>query len=143
VRIADADLVLLFEARAFALWVAAQRAALSLAEIEPMLEDFRERLGAVSTCSTLVAQVLIDVLRRSGHLAEARRITDVIIAFAESHDERVYLPELLRIRGEQLEAADRAAAANDYRQAIELARALGARSLETRAVAALAALDTR
>jgi hypothetical protein len=105
-----------------------------------LLDDLHQRLNEVSTCSTLVAQVLIDALRISSHVAQARGLTDEIIAFALAHDESVYLPELPRIRGEQLEGADPAAAERDYREAIELARTTGARSLEQRATENLVAL---
>jgi DNA-binding winged helix-turn-helix (wHTH) protein len=140
VRAASLDLGLFTEANAFALWAQAQRAPLPLTAIEPLLDGFHRRLNEVSTCSTLVAQALIDVLRVSGHAAEARRLTDEIIAFAIAHNESVYLPELLRIRGEQLQGTDPDAAARDYHEAIALARATGARSLEQRATDSLAAL---
>ncbi len=51
-----------------------------------------------------------------------------------------FSPELLRIRGEQQAPGDPAAAARDYREAIHLARATGAGSLERRAAESLAAL---
>jgi hypothetical protein len=53
----------------------------------------------------------------------------------------VYLPELIRIRGQQLESTKPALAARDYREAIELARLKGAQSLERRAADSLAALE--
>jgi hypothetical protein len=140
VRAASLDLGLLTEARAFALWAEAQRGPLTLAAIEPLLAGLQQRLTKVSTCSTLVAQVLIDVLRISGHIAEARQLTDEIIAFAIAHNESVYLPELLRMRGEQRQGTDPAAASRDYREAIELARSTGARSSERRATDSLATL---
>lgn len=141
VRAAAPDLGLLTEAKAFALWARARRTPLSLDEIRPALDALDQRLTEVSTCSTLLAQVLIDVLRTSGHAAEARRLTDDILSFAVSRDEVVFLPELLRIRGEQLEPTDPAAAARDYREAVDLARSTGAKSLERRAMGSLAALE--
>jgi DNA-binding winged helix-turn-helix (wHTH) protein len=141
VRAAGPDLGLLLEARVFALWARARRAPLPFDEIQPLLDDLKRRLTEVATCSTLVAQVLIDVMRTSGHAAEARRLTDDIISFAVARNESVFLPELLRIRGEQLEPTDPAAAERDYREAIELARATGAKSLERRAMVNLAALQ--
>jgi hypothetical protein len=63
------------------------------------------------------------------------------VALVDPHDESVYLPELLRMRGEQ--DTDPAAADRDYREAIELARSQGARSLEQRATGNLAALSAR
>jgi DNA-binding winged helix-turn-helix (wHTH) protein len=125
------DVGLHTEASAFALWAQARRAPLALADIEPLLESLRQRLHEVSTCSTLIGLVLIDTLRISGHAAQARQLTDQIIAFALAHNERVYLPELLRVRGEQrpLQAAQQ-----DYREAVELARRHGLRSQELRAL---------
>ena len=83
-------------------------------------------------------------LARSGALYEGT-LTG-IIAFAMAHHEQVYLPELLRARGEQRENAEPEAAARNYREAIELAQKMGARSLEVRAAESLAAVtagDTR
>lgn len=143
VRAASLDLGLFTEASAFALWAEAQRGPLALAAIEPMLESLERRLNEVSTCSTLVAQVLIDVLRASGHASRARQLTDEIIDFATLHHERVYLPELIRLRGEQAAATDAAKAARDYREAAELARSMGARSLQRRAEESLFALEAQ
>jgi DNA-binding winged helix-turn-helix (wHTH) protein/tetratricopeptide (TPR) repeat protein len=140
VHAASLDVGLLAEANAFALWAAAQRAPVAWTAVEPMLDSLRKRLTAVSTCSTLVALVLIDVLKMSGHVEQARALSDEIIAFAMARSESVYLPELLRMRGELLESTDPAAAREDYRKAIELARSAGARSLEQRATASLDAL---
>jgi hypothetical protein len=140
VRAAAADLGLLTEANAFALLAEAQRAPLALTAIEPLLNALRQRLSEVATCSTLIALVLIDVLRISGHDEQASRLSDEMIAFARGHDENVYLPELLRVRGEQRQSVDADAAAHDYREAIELARRMGARSFELRAGESLAAM---
>src|SRR5690606_5784072 len=87
VAAAALDFGLHTEASAFALCVKAQRAPLPLSAIQPMLDTLRQRLNEVSTCSTLVALTLIDALRRSGHAAEARTLTDDIIAFARARDE--------------------------------------------------------
>jgi hypothetical protein len=140
VHAAALDLGLHTEARAFALWAEARRGPLALPAIQPLLDALQKRLNEVSTCSTLLAQVLIDVLRISGHARQARLLTDEIIAFALAHNESVYLPELLRMRGEQREKTDPAAARRDYREAIERAHSAGARSLEQRAMASLGAL---
>lgn len=143
VRAAAVDLGLLAEAKAYALWVSAQRRPLELSAIEPLLDDLDHRLTEVSTCSTLVALMLIDTLRVSGHLARARELTDQIIAFAIAHDELVYLPELLRVRGLQREATDPAAAIRDHAEAVALARSCGASGLERRAQESLSALRGR
>jgi hypothetical protein len=62
-----------------------------------------------------------------------------MITFATAHSERVYLPELIRMRGELREHGD--ARAQDYREARDLARTSGAKSLEQRAADSLAALS--
>lgn len=98
VRAAAIDSGLLTEAKAYALWVSARRGPLALAAIEPLLAGLEHRLTEVSTCSTLVALMLIDALRLSGHVERARALADQIVAFATAHDERVYLPQLLRAR---------------------------------------------
>lgn len=139
-RAAALDLGLHTEAAAVALWAQARRGPLPLVAIAPMLERLQQRLTEVATCSTFVAMVLIDVLQLSGHVAHARKLTDDIITFATAHSERVYLPELLRMRGGLRERTD-PSAAEDYREAIELARSSGARSLERRAADSLAALQ--
>jgi hypothetical protein len=105
VRASAVDLGLLTEAKAHALWVSAQKHPLELSAIEPLLEGLNHRLTEVSTCSTLVALMLIDALRVSGHHARALELTERIIAFAIAHGERVYLPQLLRVRDEQYAGA--------------------------------------
>jgi hypothetical protein len=135
------DLGLHTEARAFALWAEARRAPLDLAAIEPLLEAMQRRLLEVSTSSTLLALVLVDVLRVSGHVERARELTAEIVAFAIAHGERVYLPELLRVRGEQRATIDEAL--RDHEEAVELARSTGALAFERRAEEGLAALRKR
>jgi DNA-binding winged helix-turn-helix (wHTH) protein len=138
-RLSSLDLGLYAEVSAVALWAQARRAPLTLAAIGPMIERLEQRLKEVATSSTFVAMVLIDVLQLSGHLPEARSLTDEIIAFATAHSEHVYLPELLRMRGGLRERAD-PRAGDDCREAIELARLTGARSLEQRAIDSYEAL---
>ena len=116
----------------------AERAPRALCVIEPQLAALKLRLTEVATCSTLVALVLIDVLRISGHAEQALALTEEMIALAVAHQENVYLPELLRVRGEQRQSAAPAAAMQDYREAVELARRMGARSWELRAGVSLA-----
>ena len=127
------DQGLSLEVKAFGLWLEASRGALEMRVIEPLLGELQRRLTEVATCSTLIGLTLIEVLRTSGHAAPARALTEEMIGFARSHNEIVYLPELLRVRGEQRESTDVAAALQDYRDAVALARASGARSLELRA----------
>jgi DNA-binding winged helix-turn-helix (wHTH) protein len=138
-RAASLDIGLHTEASAVALWAQARRGPLPLATIDPLLKRLEQRLKEIATCSSFVAMALIDVLRLSGHLAQARQLADEIIAFATAHSERVYLPELIRMRGELRERS--ATSVQDYREAIELARATGANSLERRAADSLAAVS--
>ncbi|HVZ31515.1 MAG TPA: hypothetical protein VG963_03770, partial [Polyangiaceae bacterium] len=132
VRAASVDVGLLTEARIFALWAEAQRSPVALSVFQPLLDTLRHRLTEVSTGSTLIGGALIGALRISGHVAEACELTDEIIAFARAQ-EHIYLPELLTIRGEQLEQTHPDLAARDYQESIDLARATGARGLEQRA----------
>ncbi len=143
VRAAAPDLGLLMEARAFALFARSRRGPLPIEEIQPLLDDLDQRLVEVSTCSTLVALVLIEALRASGHTAQARALTDKILVFARSHEELVFLPDILRLRGEQAASTSQEAALADVREALALARASGAKSLERRALESLAALESR
>ena len=126
------DIGLYTEVSAIALWAQAKQQPLQLSAIEPLLNSLRQRLQEVSTCSSLVGLVLIETLSISGHASEAQKLTDQMIDFATTHNESVYLPELLRLRGEQLEQSDAAAAAQAYRQALDLAQATGSRSFERR-----------
>jgi tetratricopeptide (TPR) repeat protein len=126
------DIGLFTEANAISLWAQAQHQPLELSAIEPLLRSLRQRLQEVSTCSTLVGLALIETLRTSGHASEALQLTDEMVEFASSHNESVYLPELLRLRAEQIEQSDAPAAIQAYQRALELARASGARSLEQR-----------
>jgi hypothetical protein len=133
VRAAALDLGLLMEANAFSLLAEAQRAPLTLNAIMPALDALRRRMTEVATCSTLVGLVLSDVLRVSGHLNEAQALVDEMITFARAHNENVYLPELLVLRGDLRADTGSANAEQDYRDALKLARSLGARSSERRA----------
>lgn len=135
---AAVDLGLMTEAKAFAMWAKVQRGPVALAELQPLLDDLRERMNAVSTCSTLVGLVLVDALRHCGHEAAARDLTDEVIAFARSRHERVYLPELLRQRSELRQPSDPEGATSDLHEALNLAKAMGALSLERRAALSLA-----
>jgi DNA-binding winged helix-turn-helix (wHTH) protein len=137
VRAAALDLGLLMEANAFSLLAEAQRAPLTLDAITQALDALRRRMTEVATCSTLVGLVLSDVLRVSRHLTEAQSLADEVITFAREHNENVYLPELLMLRGDLRTEAGSANAEQDYRDALELARSLGARSSELRATTKL------
>jgi predicted ATPase len=85
-----------------------------------------------------------EALGRVGRTADGLRAIDEALARSERNDERWYLAELLRIKGELslLEGAGGASAvAESYlRQALECARLQGALSWELRAATSLARL---
>ena len=70
---------------------------------------------------------------------EAGAVLAEAFAIVESKDERMWEPELFRLRGE-LKSANSVAAEDDFRRAIEVARSQDARSLELRATTSLARL---
>src|SRR5262249_55035085 len=83
---------------------------------------------------------LADGLARAGQTAEAlATLQDAFAAAHRCHD-LFHEPELFRLRGELLEAADPAAAEADFRQAVEISRQRGARSWELRAATSLGSL---
>jgi serine/threonine protein kinase/tetratricopeptide (TPR) repeat protein len=111
-------------------------------------EDLRNALDALDSTGTRRFRTL-----HLGKLAEThlqlgqldRSLQELEEAFldVERHDERFWLPELHRLRGE-IEAArgDRVAAAEGFTRAIEIAQKQGARSLERRARASLEILKS-
>jgi tetratricopeptide (TPR) repeat protein len=127
------------EARMIMLW-SEQRTHHEPAVIEALVASYRRRLERVSA-ATLVALPLIDLLRTSGEVGVAHEIVEAAIDFATTRDERLYLPELLRLRGLLVAATDTAAAVRAYQEAAELARAFGLPSLELRTATALASVS--
>jgi DNA-binding winged helix-turn-helix (wHTH) protein len=89
------------EARTLALWVEAQHATPAASSITQMLDAFQLRLGGASIQSTIVALPLIEVLQRANMTSEANQLLVQMIAFANDHEERVYLPNLLALQANQ------------------------------------------
>jgi predicted ATPase len=87
---------------------------------------------------------LAEGLRRVGQIAQGLAAIDEALSISERNEERWYIAELLRIKGELLlleGATEGAAAAEDYfRQALDWARRQGALSWELRAATSLARL---
>jgi predicted ATPase len=83
-----------------------------------------------------------ETLAASGNPAEALTAIDEALQRAERTEERWYLPELLRLRGEFLRATGQpdAAVEGHFRQALDWARRQGALSWELRAATSLAQL---
>jgi len=91
-----------------------------------------------------VVGLLADALRKSGRLEEAVAALDEAFAAADQDEESWWKAELHRVRGELWLAAPANAAGDAaehcFRQAIDLARRQGAKSLELRAVTSLSRL---
>ena len=114
-----------------------------LGEPEPAVAELRQAIDAVTASGSTFG------LRRSlGMLAEAELLAGRAAeglatldkAIAANPEDRILLPELLRLRGELRAAcgAEPAAVESDLREAVALAREMGARLSELRAATSLA-----
>ena len=81
-----------------------------------------------------------DALLTSGRPADALQAASEGLTVTHETGERVYEAELHRLHGEALRGVDDLAAERDFLRAIEVARELGAKSLELRAATSLARL---
>jgi predicted ATPase len=92
------------------------------------------------TYRTYYLGLLAEVLAGQGQVAEAGRVLEEALALARRTGEGLYEAELLRLRGELLlrGPGEPAAAEAHFRQALEVARQQGAKSLELRAAISLA-----
>ncbi|QGZ63094.1 ATP-binding protein [Paraburkholderia acidisoli] len=111
---------------------------------EALAQLRREHIGMrYSLFAGIYARGLLDFAR----IEEARATVEEALAWSEAHDERWYIPELLRIRGDLLAATDerdsQGAAEAAYQRAIEIARQQDALFLQLRAARSLAALKHR
>ncbi len=79
---------------------------------------------------------------RGGRPDEGLQVIDVALDASQQRNERWWIPELTRLRGDMLQAQGDAAEAveDEYRRALESARTLEARSLGLRAATSLAKL---
>jgi predicted ATPase len=90
---------------------------------------------------TLYWAMLARIQLEAGRLDDARCSLREAFALAERNDERFWLAELHRLRGDiDLAQGAAASAADGYRHALAVARQQGARSLELRAAISLARL---
>ena len=110
------------------------------ADVESALDALHRSGTAPSRPSLLVA--LAQGLGRAGRLGESLHIVEEALELSDRSEERMYQPELLRIKGELLllrsERGAAAAAENHFRQALDWARQQGALSWELRAATSLA-----
>ncbi|MGE3779905.1 MAG: serine/threonine-protein kinase PknK [Pirellulaceae bacterium] len=104
------------------------------------------RATSSMTYMTYYLGLLADTLRVQGELEAAAQTLDEALTLVEHTDERMFAPELHRLRGEvrlqqgQGDAACRALARQDFEAALDLARRQEARALESRAAQSLAQL---
>ena len=90
--------------------------------------------------------LLARAYQRAGHIAQGLQILDDAQKSIESRDEAWWIAEIHRLRGEILltrSPGDAADAEACFQQALEIARAQHARSLELRAATSLASLERR
>jgi len=106
------------------------------------LDELRE--GKLALPSTIFVSALAEGLAGVGHVTEGIAAIDEALARSERDEERWYVPELLRVKGELVlreDAPDAASIAEDhFRQALHWARGQGALSWELRAATSLARL---
>jgi predicted ATPase len=106
------------------------------------LDELRERQSALP--STIFVSALAEGLAGVGHVTQGIAAIDDALARSERDEERWYVPELLRVKGELVlreDAPDATSVAEDhFRQALHWARRQGALSWELRAATSLARL---
>jgi hypothetical protein len=113
----------------------------SLPLLQDALDELREagfHLRVISYLGTLAA-----ALGTHGRHHEGLAVIGEALSTCEAGDEHWCHAELLRIKGELLEASDAAAAEHHYRQALEVAGRQGALSWQLRAASSLAQLKWR
>jgi hypothetical protein len=136
VRRATAGGWLLDEARVMARWLELRRRPLEPTEVHDRVAAYTARLATLSLGATFVGSMLGAMLHEAGHLVEARDVVERSIEYATRRHELLYLPDLLRLRGDLLAGTDREAARESYREAharaTELEMPLFARRAATR-----------
>jgi len=111
----------------------------AIAPLEEALRVWQARGGAL--LSNLIRGFLVEAHLAAGSHAAGLAVVDEGLAVAETTAERMWWPELWRLRGMLLRASPAAASEAEacFARAIELARAADMRPLELRAALALAA----
>lgn len=89
--------------------------------------------------------MLAEALGRTGAISRARAIIDDALMRSERHEERWYVAEFLRVKGELLQLEETPKAAREaekiFRRSIDCARQQGALSWELRTSISLARLN--
>jgi class 3 adenylate cyclase len=124
--------------RVYGAWARAMQdeAESALLELRAAIDAY-DALGSVSNRGCVLG-LLAEAELRAGRAAEG--LATIEKALAASPEERIFLPELLRLRGELRAAcgADPAAVEPDLREAVALAHEMDARLQEIRAATSLA-----
>lgn len=105
------------------------------------LDELRESQFALPY--TVFLGALAEALAGVGQMTQGIVAIDEALARSERDEERWYVPELLRVKGELVlreDAPDAAAAADHFAQALDWARRQGVLSWELRAATSLARL---
>jgi predicted ATPase len=108
----------------------------AVAELRAAIDAY-DALGSHAARGTYLG-MLAEAELVAGHVTEG--LATIERALAAAPEERIYLPELLRLRGELRAAceAEPAAVESDLREAVALAREMGAKLQELRAATSLA-----
>jgi hypothetical protein len=85
---------------------------------------------------------VIEVCALAGRTERALHLVSETLAEAEKTGERVWIPEILRVRAELLHSTDRAEAERSLDESIELARSQSSKSFELRAAMSRCRLQT-
>jgi tetratricopeptide (TPR) repeat protein len=121
-------------------WVAAYEGRLDDAAAAELVSSYHERVKRLPLGRSHLVHPVIDALRITQRTAAALALADEVLAHIRQAGERALESELVRVRGELVEPDDRGAAEAAYREALAIARELGAHGLEARAAAGLAKL---
>ena len=105
---------------------------ISAPRADELVREIETRIIDVPLAITWIALALIDALQMSGHVERALSLVDKVLAYARDREELAVEPELLRLRGRLRGDA------NDFREALRIARERGAHMLALRAAIDLA-----
>jgi tetratricopeptide (TPR) repeat protein len=109
----------------------------------PLLRERLERLRAAGRYSLMPTIAYVEGLIALAQLDEAAETLEHAIELSKAHSHLLYMPELLRLKGEIAAERDTRLAEALYEDACDLARRQSARSWELRAMTSLTRLRLR
>jgi DNA-binding winged helix-turn-helix (wHTH) protein len=122
-------------------WARSHQAPLDAEACDRMVRELSSRLAMFPMGRTYLGMGVVDALARSGRGDEALALCEDAIAWGRERAELVFVPELVRLRGEILASkGDAAGAAAAYRESMTIAVGMAAPGFELRAALRLAAL---